>query len=131
MLDQTNHHGTVLVADDDRSVLNLIAAILSPAGYEVLLADGARAAIEAFDQAAPRVDLLLTDVIMPDLTGPVLATRLRARKPGLRVVLMSGFHDTALVQRYTGDKDFALVPKPFTPEGLLRAVKDAITEARR
>ena len=120
-------HRTVLVADDDPVILQLVRAILSAAGYQVLLADGGWSAVRAFESAASPIHLLVTDVMMPDLTGPVLASRLRARQPDLRVVFISGFHDGTLVQRFASLKGFPLVPKPFTSDGLLRAVADVLS----
>ena len=67
---------TILAVDDDRSILGLIDTVLSSAGYRVLLADGGWRAIEIFEQCPDPIHLLVTDVIMPDLTGPVVAERL-------------------------------------------------------
>jgi DNA-binding NtrC family response regulator len=100
--------------------------ILSAAGYNVLLADNGWNAIETFESAQPPPHLLVTDVVMPDLTGPVLAARLRKRRPELKVLFIPGFHDTELVQRFVSEQGFALLPKPFTPDGLLRTVREAL-----
>ena len=66
------------------------------------------------------------DVEMPDLTGPVLAERLRASQPNLPVLFISGFHDADLVQRFVTNKGFALLSKPFNAAGLLRVVEDSL-----
>jgi len=118
---------TILAVDDDRSVLGLLGEVLRQAGYRVLLADGGWRAIQAYEENGDRVHLLLTDVIMPDLTGPVVAERLRARQPDLQVLFISGFHDAELVQRFVTRKGFSLLPKPFTVDGLLRVVREALT----
>jgi two-component system cell cycle sensor histidine kinase/response regulator CckA len=120
-------HTTILAVDDDASVLGLVEAVLQGAGYSVLLADGGRNAIQMFETSPRPVHLLLTDVIMPDLTGPVVAERLRTRQPDLQVLFMSGFHDAELVQRFVTERGFNLLPKPFTVDGLLRSVQDALT----
>src|SRR5580704_10722258 len=91
---------TILAVDDDAAVLGLVQAVLQTAGYGVLLADGGRSAIQVFENSTCPVHLLLTDVIMPDLTGPVVAERLRTKQPNLEVLFMSGFHDAELVQRF-------------------------------
>jgi len=122
-------HPTILVVDDDPGILSLAGAILEPAGYQVLLADSGWRAVRVYESAAGPVQLLLTDVIMPDLNGPVLAARLRARKPDLKVLFISGFHDTQFVQR-TMDDGFALLAKPFSRAGLLRAVRDCLAPRR-
>jgi len=121
---------TILAVDDDRSILVLLNQVLTDAGYHVLIAEGGRRAIELFESAKAPIDLLLTDVIMPDLTGPVLAERLRAHQPGLQVLFISGFHDADLVQRFVTAKGFTLLPKPFTVEALLRVVQESLTEVR-
>jgi DNA-binding NtrC family response regulator len=118
---------TILAVDDDHAVLGLLETVLRGAGYNVLLADGGRSAIRAFENCKKPVHLLLTDVIMPDLTGPVVAERLRARQPNLQVLFISGFHDADLVQRFVTREGFALLPKPFTADGLLRVVHQSLT----
>jgi len=97
----------------------------------VLPAPGGWSAIETFEAATAPPHLLVTDVIMPDLTGPVLAARLRKLRPELKVLFVSGFHDTELVHRFVGEKGFALLPKPFSPEGLLRTVRDTLGNHHR
>ncbi len=96
-------------------VLRLLDEVLRTAGYHVLTADGGWSAIEAYEALGAPIHLLLTDVIMPDLTGPVLAERLRSRQPDLQVLFISGFHDADLVQRFASDKGFSLLPSPSPP----------------
>lgn len=119
---------SILVVDDDPSILDIIGQVLRGAGYSVVLAEGGWNAIEAFQTAASPPHLLVTDVIMPDLTGPVLAARLRRMSPELKVLFISGFHDTELVQTFASDQGFALLPKPFTAEGLLRTVRESLAD---
>jgi len=123
---ETRNPRTILAVDDDRAVLSLLDQILHDAGYRVLLADGGWKAIHEFENSREPVELLVTDVIMPDLTGPVLAERLRNQKPDLRVLFISGFHDADLVQRFVTRKGFTLLPKPFTVDALLRVVSEAL-----
>jgi DNA-binding NtrC family response regulator len=117
---------TILAVDDDPTILQLVRTVLTTAGYQVLVADSGWSAVRTYESNASPIHLLVTDVVMPDLTGPVLASRLRARQPDLRVLFISGFHDSAMVQRYANMKGFPLVPKPFTPSGLLRAVEGVL-----
>jgi DNA-binding NtrC family response regulator len=116
--------------DDDDAVLRLLESTLTRAGYRVLAADGGWSAIRAYENSPERIHLLLTDVIMPDLTGPVLAERLRARQPDLRVLFISGFHDAEMVQRFVTRKGYTLLPKPFSPAGLLRVVEESLNRAK-
>jgi DNA-binding NtrC family response regulator len=125
-LDPSAPREPILVVDDDPGVLQIMGDVLAGAGYAVSLAQGGWRAIETVetDRVVPR--LLVTDVVMPDLSGPVLAARLRKRMPWLKVLFVSGFHDTELVQHFVAEQGFALLAKPFTPEGLLRTVKEAL-----
>src|SRR5262245_65629 len=117
---------TILAVDDDRNILGLMEKALSTAGYRVIPANGGWSAVEAYEKSSCAIDLLVTDVIMPDLTGPVLAERLRSRQPALPVLFISGFHDADLVQRFVAAKGFTLLPKPFSVEALLRVVDQAL-----
>jgi DNA-binding NtrC family response regulator len=119
---------TILAVDDDRVVLGFVESVLRSAGYHVLTADGGRSAIEAYENYRQPVHLLLTDVIMPDLTGPVVAERLRAHQPDLQVLFISGFHDADLVQRFVTARGFTLLPKPFTVDALLRVVQESLQD---
>jgi two-component system cell cycle sensor histidine kinase/response regulator CckA len=122
---------TILAVDDDHAILGFLDHVLRGAGYRVLLADGGWRAIETYENSPEHVDLLLTDVIMPDLTGPVVAERLRSKQPDLQVLFISGYHDADLVQRFVKKRGFTLLPKPFTVEGLLRGVEDSLSSVRR
>ena len=120
---------TILAVDDDQLVLQLLGEVLRSAGYQVLTANGGWNAISTYESLGAPIHLLLTDVIMPDLTGPVLAERLRSRQPDVQVLFISGFHDADLGQRFAGDKGFSVLSKPFTVEGLLREVRQSLTRA--
>jgi two-component system cell cycle sensor histidine kinase/response regulator CckA len=121
---------TILAVDDDRAVLGFLDQSLRMAGYNVLLADSGWSAIQVYESCTEPVHLLLTDVIMPDLTGPVVAERLRSLQPDLRVLFISGFHDADVVQRFVMRKGFTLLPKPFTLDGLLRVVEESLSSNR-
>jgi len=120
---------TILVVDDDRAILELLNESLASAGYNVLTADNGWNAVEIFENTSSPIHLLLTDVIMPDLTGPVLAQRLRARQPDLQVLFISGFHDADMLHPFVTTKGFTLLPKPFTIDGLLRVVQESLSSA--
>jgi signal transduction histidine kinase/ActR/RegA family two-component response regulator len=116
-------HGvrTILVAEDDRQVRDVVTRALERAGHTVIAAAGPSEALAISAEGLGSLDLLVTDVVMPGIRGDELARRLRARRPDLRVLFMSG---------YTGE-DFArgevdpatgFLPKPFSPSALLDAV---------
>ncbi|HEX4384084.1 MAG TPA: response regulator [Myxococcales bacterium] len=120
-------HGTetVLLVEDEEQVRKLAHAILTRAGYRVIeAANGA----EALRLPGTRVDLLLTDMVMPRVSGVTLAAQLSVQRPGLRVVFMSGYTDTSAGEQGL-PPGAVFVQKPFTPELLLRKVRQALTEA--
>src|SRR5690242_5804709 len=81
---------TVLVVDDDARILRVVGLMLSTEGYRVLKADGPEEAVRVFEQKADEIDLLLSDVMMPGMSGPELETRLHQVRPELPVILMTG-----------------------------------------
>jgi two-component system, cell cycle sensor histidine kinase and response regulator CckA len=117
---------TVLLVEDEEQVRKLAHAILSRAGYTVLEAPNGGEALR-IGAPGPRVDLLLTDMVMPRVSGATLAAQLQAQRPGLRVVFMSGYTDTSAGEQ--GLPPGAIfIQKPFTPEVLLRKVRQALAE---
>ncbi len=126
MPQETRGGELILIVDDDPTILHVMGEVLAGAGYVVLLAQGGWHAVEVFEAAGSRPHLLVTDVVMPDLTGPVLAARLHQAAPEMKVLFVSGFHDTELVQQFVTQNGFTLLPKPFTPEGLLRTVRQSL-----
>jgi CheY-like chemotaxis protein len=117
---------TVLVVDDEPDVLRLVEAILSEQGYSVVLAKGADSAIRTFERMARKPDLILTDVVMPGMSGPMMVDHLLQFDPQIRVLFMSGYDDRQVVQKYVVEKGFALIAKPFTLQKLGATVKDVL-----
>jgi len=110
---------TIMVVEDEALVRRIVVQVLARAGYRVLEAPGPLAALELARAHPGTIDLLLTDAVMPQMSGPQLARVLATERLGLRVLLMSGYvHDTADAETTT-----AFLPKPFTPERLLEAVR--------
>jgi signal transduction histidine kinase/ActR/RegA family two-component response regulator len=115
---------TVLVAEDEEAVREFAVESLQRHGYQVISAASGEAALQLAGTHDGAIHLLLTDVVMPGMTGPELARRLRASRPGLRVLLMSGY--AADVVTADDLQDAAMVPKPFSPASLTRAVRNAL-----
>jgi PAS domain S-box-containing protein len=118
-------HGTgqcVLLVEDDRLVLTIATRMIEDLGYEVISALGAAEAL-ALGKELERVDVLLSDIIMPQLTGPEVAAALRARVPGLRVLYMSGYTANAIEAEGMLDPGMQLLQKPFTSDSLARALR--------
>ncbi|MEU8820486.1 ATP-binding protein [Actinoplanes sp. NPDC048796] len=119
---------TILVVEDEIDLARVVTRILTAAGYHVLLADSAPHALELF--ADKGCDALLTDVIMPEMSGPRLAELLHERDPALPVVYMSGYSNGLLGETRVLDPGIPFVEKPFTRQDLLHKVHDALPAAR-
>ena len=122
----------VLVVEDDASVRRFTTEALTELGYRVLEADGARAALRLLDTHGDEVDLLFTDVVMPEVNGRRLADEALRRRPGLKVLFTSGYSRNAIIHSGTLDPGVQLIGKPFAVEELaakLRAVLGRREEA--
>lgn len=117
---------TILIVDDEQDILNVIDAALSREGFTVIRAHDGDMALELFQTLPVPIDLLLTDVVMPGISGPMLVDRLLAIQPSLPVLFMSGYDDRQIVQRYVLKEGFALLPKPFSLETLFRKVNELL-----
>ena len=122
---------TVLVVDDEHGIREVVERILLRHGYAVLLAGGGGEAMRIARERAEPIDVLLTDVIMPDLNGPDLSAAMLALRPDLRIVYMSGYAGADLAARIAMDRDVQLVPKPFTEAQLLAALDEVLSTDRR
>lgn len=120
---------TILVAEDREPVRELARATLEKAGYEVLTAENGEMAAEIYRERNGKVDLLLTDVIMPKKEGPELALELLADNPNLRVVYMSGFISEGQAMREIIGKTGVFIQKPFDPDDLVRVVSELVLGA--
>ncbi len=121
--------GSVLLVEDEDSVRLFTSRLLERGGYTVLQAGDAAAALELLHGEAAGVDLLLTDVVMPRMSGRVLAERALALRPGLRVLYMSGYTDDALARHGVLEEGVHLIEKPFAPEALLARVHEVLGRA--
>jgi len=121
-----NEGALILVAEDERSVRHMVVRVLERAGYRVLEAPDARVALMLAREQDGPIDLLLTDVVMPRMHGTELAQQLRAERPGLRVVFMSGYPDETIVHRGVVAPGVHLLAKPLTPEQLLTTVAESL-----
>jgi CheY-like chemotaxis protein len=115
---------TILVVEDQAATARIARILLESWGYQVFEANGGAEALKIFDNHAKAIRLLLTDVIMPRMSGPELAEALVGRKPGLRVVFMSGSAGEA-VQK----PGVTFLAKPFTPATLARIIRDELDQA--
>ena len=119
----------MLLVEDEPSVRNVAARVLTLAGYHVLQASDGAEALEVYDRAAERIALVITDVVMPRIGGPELATRLRAKRPGLKVLFTSGYtEDTLVVQDL--DPAQAFLPEAVPAGGADRSGARCVARCR-
>ncbi len=117
---------TVLVVEDADGLRELARRLLQRQGYAVLVAANADEALRQFDRH-PSIDVLLTDVVMPGLSGPELARQLLERRPALKAIYMSGYTKEAIVQHGVLDPGIAFLHKPFTSETLGRKIREVLS----
>ena len=118
---------TVLLVEDETDLRVLATEILGGAGYAVLAAGGPVEAMERARRHTGPIHLLLTDVVMPEMSGRDLAERLTPAHPEMKVLYMSGYTADAIVHHGVLDPGTALLQKPFTPDALTRKVREILT----
>jgi two-component system cell cycle sensor histidine kinase/response regulator CckA len=117
---------TILVAEDEDGVRSLTREVLEKYGYRVLEAANGEEALSVADRYDGPVDLLLSDVVMPEVNGRVLAERLSGVTPSLRVLFMSGYSDEAVYRHGEISPNAAFIEKPFTDRTLARKVREVL-----
>ena len=117
---------TILLVEDDEKVRNLLRTILAGNGYTVLEASNGIAALEKYEHHQEGIQLLLTDAVMPEMSGRELAGRLIARNLDLKVLFCSGYTDDAIVRHGILEEGIPFLQKPFTPNTLLRKVREVL-----
>src|SRR5438552_1959220 len=117
---------TVLVVEDEPAVLSLSRRALEAQGYVVLAASDPAAALRVVERHGGTIHMLVTDVVMPGLSGPELADKLAAQRPGIRVLYMSGYPGDAVVQHGGLPAGSAFLQKPFSADTLARKVRDVL-----
>jgi CheY-like chemotaxis protein len=125
---QSDANGVVLFAEDEPVVRTMVVRLLEQVGYKVLSARDGEAALELAHTHDGPIDVLLTDVVMPRLGGRALAERLKAERPSLRVIYMSGYAEDATL-RAGGLDEARFIQKPFDPKVLAKAIHEAMAAA--
>ena len=123
--------GTILVVDDEPEVRKLVSAMVGQFGYAVLTADSGEHALTLYKHHKGPIDLLITDVIAPGMSGPMLADKLTEIQPDLKVLYMSGYDNTHVVQKYVVEKGHALLTKPFTVDEMKKKVREILSATAR
>jgi two-component system cell cycle sensor histidine kinase/response regulator CckA len=118
--------GTILLVEDEEGLRALNARGLTSRGYTVLEAGNGVEAIDVLEKSDKPVDLVVSDVVMPEMDGPTLARELRIRNPGLKIIFVSGYAEDAFQKSLPEHGQFAFLPKPFTLKQLVAAVKEML-----
>jgi len=118
--------GTILLVEDEEAVRRLARRVLEGVGYRVLEAASGWEALTLADGWQGRLDLVVTDVIMPGMSGQELSARLRQQRPGLRILYVSGYTDDAILQHGTLLPNTAFLQKPFSPGSLAQRVREVL-----
>ena len=118
--------GTLLLVEDEDAVRSFAARALGTRGYEVLQASTGAEALEVFEDHEGYVDLVVSDVVMPEMDGPTLLKRLRENNPDIKIVFMSGYAEDAFRRNLDENEDFVFLQKPFDLKTLAATVKSAL-----
>jgi two-component system cell cycle sensor histidine kinase/response regulator CckA len=117
---------TILLVEDSESVRKLVSAVLAQQGYTVLTADDGESALQLLRQHQGRLDLLMTDVVLPGLGGPEIAAQVIQARPGIKVLFCSGYTERGVIENGALPSGSAFLQKPFTPESLGRKIRDML-----
>jgi two-component system cell cycle sensor histidine kinase/response regulator CckA len=118
--------GTILLVEDEEGLRSLNARGLRSRGYSVIEASNGVEAMEALEQKNGAVDLVVSDVVMPEMDGPTLLKTMRDRNPDLKIIFVSGYAEDAFEKSLPENQQFAFLPKPFTLSQLIAAVKETM-----
>jgi two-component system cell cycle sensor histidine kinase/response regulator CckA len=119
-------HETVLLVEDEASLRSLIEQVLGNQGYKLLVAGMGEAALDMVKRHNGPIDLLVTDVVMPKMGGRQLAEQMKTLHPEMKIIFMSGYTNNALLHNESLDEGALFLQKPFTPDVLLRKVREAL-----
>jgi len=117
---------TVLLVEDEKSVRALASRILSERGYNILQASDGMEALKIAREHGGNIDLVLTDVVMPGISGKTLVARLELERPGIKSLYISGYTDSAIVDHGILNSNTAFLQKPFTVQSLAQKVREVI-----
>jgi two-component system cell cycle sensor histidine kinase/response regulator CckA len=119
-------HGTILLVEDEEGLRGLNARGLASRGYTVLEAGNGVEALEVLESRGGEVDLVVSDVVMPEMDGPTLLKEMRRRNPELKIIFVSGYAEDAFEKNLPEGGQFAFLPKPFTLKQLVATVKETL-----
>jgi two-component system cell cycle sensor histidine kinase/response regulator CckA len=118
--------GTILLVEDEEGLRALNARGLQSRGYTVIQAGNGVEALEEMERVGGHVDLVVSDVVMPEMDGPTLMKELRKRNPDLKIIFVSGYAEDAFDKSLSEHEKFNFLSKPFTLKQLVSAVKETM-----
>lgn len=120
--------GLILVVEDEQTVLDLAAVSLRSQGYDVLTANSPLEALKIFDRAGEKIDLIVTDVMMPDMSGSEMALKMRMKHPSVKLLFMSGYSEEKLNPQDFQGEQIRFMTKPFSPADLAALVHNCLAD---
>ena len=117
---------TILLVEDEEGVRSLARVALASKGYQVLEACEANGALDLCANHEGPIHLLITDVVMPRMSGPVVASKVAALRPGIKVIYMSGYTDDSVVHHGVLSQEVPFIQKPFSPATLRKRVREVL-----
>jgi two-component system, cell cycle sensor histidine kinase and response regulator CckA len=127
-LADTTGHGTILLVEDEEAVRAFASRALASRGYTVLEAGTGEEALVQLNAHPGEIDLVISDVVMPEMDGPTLLKELRKTSPDMKVIFISGYAEDAFKKNLDDNEKFSFLPKPFSLKQLAAAVKETMTE---
>ncbi len=129
MRDLTGHERILLVEDED-SVRAFSARALRATGYEVFEAESGDEALDLLDEVGGQIDLMVSDVVMPEMDGPALLLKVRQRLPNLKVIFVSGYAEESVRQDIADDRSVEFLAKPYSLDQINSKVKEVLGKGR-
>ena len=128
-LDPDAHRGSgsILVVEDEPAVREIVSTILKDTGYDVFEASNGREALDKYGEHPEHIDLLITDVVMPEMYGTQLAETLHETRPDMNVLFISGYTDASIQERTLLEEEAHFLQKPFKPKFLLKKIEEILT----
>lgn len=119
-------HERILIVEDEENVRTFSARALATTGYKVFEAESGEEALEVLDEIDGKVDLIISDVVMPEMDGPTLLKEVRKRYPGLKVILVSGYAEESVRKDIEDDRSVEFLPKPYSLDQINSKVKEVL-----
>jgi two-component system cell cycle sensor histidine kinase/response regulator CckA len=120
-------NGVILLVEDEDSLRSLNARGLRSRGYTVVEAENGLEALEKLEEQGGQIDLVVSDVVMPEMDGPTMLKEMRAKNPDIKIIFVSGYAEDAFEKSMPENQQFAFLPKPFTLTQLVGRVKETMT----